>query len=112
MTLSEIGELDSCILCGCMMHPEIERRYKQLQYIAWLVTNSCTPTPFVHRQVLLRAKTEREQHRILPPKSDTPCPCTSEGGLPDSLLGIPSGQVCQRGDRAPFCIACINWVRR
>jgi hypothetical protein len=111
-TMRDIGDLDSCILCGCMMHGEVERRYKQLQYIAWLVERSCESTPFVYQNIVSRAKDERESH-IRSNPSDSPCQCNKMKKEEQSSIGnLNIDELCTKGDRAPFCIACINWVRR
>lgn len=109
----DIGDLDSCILCGCMMHCDVERRYKQVQYIAWLVKNTCEPTPFVFQNIMIRAKDERESHISRP--FDPPCQCSlssSSSSATATMTFRRADKICTKGERAPFCIACINWVRR
>ena len=51
------------MLCGCMMHQEVERRYKLLQYIAALIQDKCIATPFVHAHILKLAEAERIDHK-------------------------------------------------
>lgn len=114
-TMREIGCLDPCILCGCMMHEGVERRYKQCQYIAWLIRRCCAPTPFVYREILYRASVERKAHRdalscIKEGEAITACPCCLNP--PEWNGGNEEIEICNKGSRVPFCIACINWVRR
>lgn len=77
-----LGDIDPCILCGYLMHTGVERRYKQIQPLSALLQESCTQTPFVYHHIAHMARQE-----------------VSNGGAKQS-------------ERAPFCIACINWVRR
>jgi hypothetical protein len=107
-----MGDLDPCILCGCIMHAETERRYKQLQYISSLVTHKCTVTSFVYEHITHLAKDERLSHISQNQNStDTGvmCPCGVNG---NATRELPITDVCMYGNRVPFCIACINWVRR
>jgi hypothetical protein len=107
-----LGDLDPCILCGCIMHADTERRYKQLQYIASLVVSKCSPTSFVYNHITRLARDERISHVHQNQNNmnvGTVCPCgITDGPLPE----LPVSDVCMYGSRAPFCIACINWVRR
>lgn len=165
--MNEIGDLDACGLCGCIMGSDVERRYKQLQYIASLVACKCTATHFVHGALIARADEERRTHawqhyfgqcdkkghKHLRASSSAElqqqhcCDChrffderqLKSGPIFDALYGvgndstkkpmIPLSPVrpldrsldfdenghflgCTAGRRMPFCIACINWIRR
>lgn len=96
---------------------QVDRRYKTVQYIAWLVGVSCQRTPFVYTHIMERARAERESHasahRLSPSAvgAPPPCPCCNSDAV-EAEPGSPPGVVCPRSDRAPFCIACLNWVRR
>lgn len=123
------------------------RRYKQVQYIAWLVEHACEHTPFVYQHIVRKAREEREEHArrgLVAPVSGSGgsgvggnnkkprCSCQQsqqQFGNPHILAaaatmrasefeagadkeGAEASGLCTVGDRAPFCIACINWVRR
>lgn len=47
-----LGDLDPCVLCGCVMHAGVERRYKQLHDLSHLLKSTCTRTPFVYDHIL------------------------------------------------------------
>jgi hypothetical protein len=44
--------LDSCILCGRIMVPGMDRRYKQIGDLTDLLKRQCNPTPFVYSSIL------------------------------------------------------------
>lgn len=43
--------LDACVLCGCIMIPGMDRRYKQAKTLADLVRRRCYPTPFAYLSI-------------------------------------------------------------
>ena len=43
---------DTCIMCGCVMTPSVDRRYKDLGVLAAMVRHSCRPTPYVYQFIL------------------------------------------------------------
>jgi hypothetical protein len=84
-TLADIGPLDHCILCGCMMHSDVDRRYKTVQYMAWLAGVACQRTPFVYTHIMECAKLERRAHaeahrRAGAAGQSPPCTCCGEDG--------------------------------
>lgn len=112
-------------------------RYKQLQYIAWLIKKSCKPTPFVYKYIVSRAEKERKTHATASVPvaaistsnqqsvNTVGCTCSNVSKNTDmmdqdDIINNNEGDeevpvddsVCTKGERAPFCIACINWVRR
>ena len=77
-----IHMLDACILCGRIMLPELDRRYKDLGELATLIKERCCPTPYIFCSIL----SEEAQ-----------------------MLQMPSST---RRKRVCCCTACINWIRR
>mmetsp|Transcript_8278 Transcript_8278/g.20221 ORF Transcript_8278/g.20221 Transcript_8278/m.20221 type:complete len:341 (-) Transcript_8278:26-1048(-) len=53
---SPIGRLDTCLLCGFLMHSEVDRRYQQLRHVAGLLKSKCSPTPFVYESIIGMAR--------------------------------------------------------
>mmetsp|Transcript_42702 Transcript_42702/g.83534 ORF Transcript_42702/g.83534 Transcript_42702/m.83534 type:complete len:486 (+) Transcript_42702:272-1729(+) len=119
-------DLDFCILCGSVMDVDVEKRYKQLQFIASLLSLTCAKTPFVYQHIMGMAKDERRAHRVVNRRRGEGCVQNCHCGVggdeveeakwPRSTLGHMRGDQffvgCGKGNRSAMCVACINWVRR
>lgn len=79
---------EPCILCGCLLLYSMEKRYKNLQDLAWLLQCMCVPTPYVYQHVIRTAAAAANAADTATTKKQR----------------STSSACC--------CIACINWIRR
>jgi hypothetical protein len=111
-TLCDYG-IDVCALCGQVMQFDTDRRYKQLQYVCRLIGLRCTKTEYVYAHIMQMGHDEKMAHI----RSAAGCQCCSEHDLTNCnvLNNTDTAEHehgCNISRRVPFCIACINWVRR
>lgn len=85
-------DLDSCMLCGCLMHASVERRYKQIQYLDALIRDKCMETPFVFQHITDLALYERQMHAVRP---GCACPCKGTAlpaiAIPEIAVQLAAG---------------------
>jgi hypothetical protein len=77
-------ELEACILCGCILTQDMYKRFKSLDALSSTIRKGCVRTPYVYEYVVNMAASQNS-----------------------SCYEDKDGQ-----RMVPFCIACINWIRR
>lgn len=45
-------QLEACVLCGCILGPDMYRRFKSLRKLSATIRRACAPTPYVYEHIV------------------------------------------------------------
>ena len=61
------GQLEPCVLCGCILGPDMYKRFKPLDKLSSLIRRGCVRTPYVYEHIVNMAASKAGcQERAMP----------------------------------------------